>query len=108
LELKESESKYKELYYEHQNKQTLLKALINSVPDLIFYKDINSVYVGCNSAFEKFAGRKERDLIGLTDLDLFDQEMADLFIEMDKEMFKQGTPRRNIMPPIVKTIFLKF
>ncbi|WHH57781.1 diguanylate cyclase [Petroclostridium sp. X23] len=95
MELKESESKYKELYYEHQNKQTLLKALINSVPDLIFYKDINSVYVGGNSAFEKFAGRKERDLIGLTDLDLFDQEMADLFIEMDKDMLKQGTPRRN-------------
>lgn len=95
LELKESEARYKELYYEYDNKLTLLKTLIDSVPDLIFYKDVHSVYVGCNSSFEKFAGRKERDLIGLTDLDLFEKEMADLFIEMDKEMLKQGKPRRN-------------
>jgi diguanylate cyclase (GGDEF)-like protein/PAS domain S-box-containing protein len=95
LELEESEARYKELYYEHQNKQKLLKTLINSVPDLIFYKDVNSVYVGCNSAFEKFAGREEKDLIGLTDLDLFDKEMANLFIEMDKEMLKLDKPRIN-------------
>lgn len=95
LELVKSEAKYKELYYEHQNKQTLLKKLINSVPDLIFYKDVNSVYVGCNSAFEKFAGREEKDIIGLTDLDLFDKEMADIFIEMDKDMLKQDKPRIN-------------
>lgn len=90
LELEESEAKYRELYYEHQNKQTLLKTLINSVPDLIFYKDVNSVYVGCNSAFEKFAGIEEKELIGLTDLDVFDKEMADFFIERDKETLKQN------------------
>lgn len=95
LELEKSEAKYKELYYEHQNKQKLLKTLINSVPDLIFYKDVNNVYVGCNSAFEKFTGREEKDLIGLTDLDIFDKEMANLFIEMDKEVLKQDKPRIN-------------
>ena len=60
---------------------------------MIFYKDVNSVYVGCNSAFEKFAGKKEKDIIGFTDLDLFDKEMATLFIEMDKEMLKQNKPK---------------
>jgi len=89
LELKENEAKYKKLYYEYQNQLTLLKTLINSVPDLIFYKDVSSVYVGCNSAFEKFAGKKEKDLIGLTDLNLFDKGMATLFRDMDKEMFIQ-------------------
>lgn len=95
LELKENEAKYKKLYYEYQNQLTLLKTLINSVPDLIFYKDVNSVYVGCNSAFEKFAGKKEKDLIGLTDLNLFDKGMATLFRDMDKEMFIQDKPRIN-------------
>ena len=58
--LKENEAKYKKLYYEYQNQLTLLKTLINSVPDLIFYKDVNSVYVGCNSAFEKFPEKGKR------------------------------------------------
>lgn len=95
LKLKENEEKYKSLFHEHQDKQIFLKALINSIPDLIFYKDLNGVYMGCNSAFENFAGKKENDLIGLTDLDLFDKEMADLFITMDKEMLKQGKTRKN-------------
>lgn len=95
LELKESEAKYKKLYYEYQNQLTLLKTLINSVPDLIFYKDVNGVFVGCNSAFEKFAGRKEKELVGLTDFDLFDKEKAKFFRDMDKEMFKQNKPRIN-------------
>lgn len=95
LELEKSEAKYKELYHEHQNRQTLLKTLINSVPDLVFYKDANSTYVGCNKAFEKFAGRAEEDIIGLTDHDLFDKKMADLFTIMDREMIKQKKPNIN-------------
>ena len=93
LELKESEAKYKKLYYEYQNQLTLLKTLINSVPDLIFYKDVNGVFVGCNSAFEKLAGKKEKDIIGLTDFDLFDEEMATSFRNIDKEMLMQNKSR---------------
>lgn len=95
LELKESEAKYKKLYYEYQNQLTLLKTLINSVPDLIFYKDLNGVFVGCNSAFEKLAGKKEKDIIGLTDFDLFDKEMATSFRGIDKEMLMQNKSRIN-------------
>lgn len=90
-----SENKYRELYYDNQNKQALMKTLMDSVPDLIFYKDANSVYVGCNAAFEKFAGRNESELIGCTDRDLFTEEQAELFRTMDKEMMKQGKPKKN-------------
>jgi len=44
LALIDSESNYKVLYLENQNKQTLLKTLMDSVPDLIFYKDTSVVY----------------------------------------------------------------
>lgn len=93
LELKESEAKYKKLYYEYQNQLTLLKTLINSVPDLIFYKDVNGVFLGCNSAFEKLAGKKEKDIIGLSDFDLFDKEMATSFRDIDNEMLTQNKSR---------------
>lgn len=95
LELITSENRFKELYHENEKKQTLLRALVDSIPDLIFYKDTNSVYMGCNVAFEKFAGRNQKELIGLTDWDLFDSDMADMFLKMDNEMLKQGKSRRN-------------
>lgn len=94
-ELKRSEERYKKLYVEFERKEALLKSLINSIPDLIFYKDINSVYIGCNKAFEEFVGMPEKDIIGYNDFELFDKEMAQMFRNMDLEMIRQGEPRRN-------------
>jgi PAS domain S-box-containing protein len=88
-EIKKSEEKYKNLYKEFEQKEVLLMSLINSIPDLIFYKDINSVYLGCNKAFEAFAGMKKEDIIGHTDFDIFDKEFAESFREMDLKMMKQ-------------------
>jgi PAS domain S-box-containing protein len=62
---------------------------------LIFYKDINSVYIGCNKAFEEFVGMTEKDIIGYNDFELFDKDMAQMFRDMDLEMIRQGKPRRN-------------
>ena len=94
-ELKNSEERYKKLYEEFQQKEALLVSLINSIPDLIFYKDLKSVYFGCNKAFETFAGVKEKDIINHTDFDLFNKEVAESFIEMDLKMFQQGEHRTN-------------
>lgn len=88
-ELKKSEERYKKLYLEFQQKQSFLESLINSIPDLIFYKDINGAYLGCNKAFEAFAGMKEKDIIGHTDLDIFDKEAAESFRSMDLKMMQQ-------------------
>lgn len=63
LALEDSKKRYKELYYEHQNKRVLLLSLINSIPDLIFYKDSDGIYMGCNKAFEEFTGREEKDKV---------------------------------------------
>ena len=90
-----SENKYRELYYENQNKQTLLKTLIDSVPDLIFYKDRNGVYLGCNTAFGMFLGRAEDKIVGRSDEDLFSKEQAQSFIAVDNEIIKKGKPYKD-------------
>lgn len=77
------------------NQQALLRSLIDSVPDLIFFKDANSVYLGCNKAFTEFAGRPEIEQIGKTDFDFFDQETAEFFRLKDREMLAMGQTRRN-------------
>jgi diguanylate cyclase (GGDEF)-like protein/PAS domain S-box-containing protein len=73
----------------------LSHTIINSIPDLIFYKDANENYLGCNSAFERFCGIKEGQLIGHDDYLLFDAQTAAFFQEQDKKMLALQHSRRN-------------
>ncbi len=75
--------------------RALLRSLIDSVPDLIFYKDRDGVYLGCNKAFELFAGRAEKELVGLSDFELFAREPAESYRRRDREALAQGQARRN-------------
>ncbi|MFB0920779.1 MAG: diguanylate cyclase [Oscillospiraceae bacterium] len=95
LALIDSENNYKALYYENQNKQSLLKALMDSVPDLIFYKDRNGIYLGSNAAFGKFLGKDENEIIGRTDAELFTRERAQSFTDVYNEIIEPGTPYKH-------------
>ena len=75
--------------------RALLRALIDSVPDLIFFKDQNSVYLGCNKAFADYFGRAEEDWLGKSDIDFFPKEEAESFINKDKEMLESGKQCQN-------------
>ncbi|WAR43156.1 EAL domain-containing protein [Methylomonas rapida] len=70
--------------------RSLLRCIIDAVPDLIFFKDRNGVYLGCNQAFAEFAGRAESQQIGKTDFDFFEHETAEFFRQKDMEMFETG------------------
>ena len=80
---------------ELRHERALLRALIDSIPDLIFFKDVNSVYLGCNKAFEVYSDLPERELIGKTDLEIAPREVADFFRRMDREMLSSGKSSRN-------------
>lgn len=81
--LQYSETEYKALYQEYKMKQSLLHSLLNSIPDMIFYKDPEGVYMGCNKAFASFVGLPQEAVVGLTDIDLFDPSCASLFQTID-------------------------
>lgn len=51
-----------------QESEAHLRALINALPDLVWLKDSNGVYLSCNSKFERFFGAKENQIVGRTDL----------------------------------------
>ncbi len=68
----------------------LLKSIINSIPDLIFYKDRESVYLGCNKAFAEYAGCGEENLIGHTDFDFFPRDIAEFYQEKDRNIIDSG------------------
>ena len=77
------------------NKQReMFEAVINSIPSRIFWKDLNSVYLGCNPAFAKAAGEeKPDDVIGKNDFDLIWAEEAAKFINDDEQVMRTGQPK---------------
>jgi PAS domain S-box-containing protein len=75
--------------------ETNLRNLIQAIPDLIWLKDREGVYLSCNPMFEKFFGATEEKIKGKTDYDFVDRKMADLFRENDKKALLAGKPTRN-------------
>ncbi|OEF96991.1 PAS domain-containing sensor histidine kinase [Desulfuribacillus alkaliarsenatis] len=76
----------------HQN--ALITSLLDSIPDMIFFKDNNGVFLGCNPAFAEFAGKDRAEIIGKTDYDIFSEEVADLYAKQDKLMLANQKPLR--------------
>lgn len=71
------------------------RAIIHALPDLIWLKDPDGVYLACNHRFEDFIGASEQEIIGKTDYDLFDVELADFFREHDKKAMQKDSPSIN-------------
>ena len=72
------------------SEKAFLRSLIDATPDLIYFKDNNSIYHGCNKASESFTGLSEQEQIGKTDFDLFDKELAEQVVKQDQEALKSG------------------
>jgi PAS domain S-box-containing protein len=72
-----------------------LRSLLHTIPDLIWVKDPDGVYMGCNPAFERFFGAKEADIVGKTDYAFVSREMADFFRANDLAAAKAGGTRIN-------------
>ena len=70
----------------HENLR-FLQHLIDAIPSPIFYKDIDGIYRGCNSAFEKYLGLRKDEIIGKSVYDVSSPDLADKYREMDQALF---------------------
>ena len=59
-----------------EKEHAMLKATANISSDLIFFKDLESKFIGCNKQFEIFVGCPEADIIGKKDDELFEINQA--------------------------------
>jgi len=88
-DLKTSEENYKKLYHEFLDKQVFLKSLINTIPDHIFFKDLNGIYIEFNKSFQERYGLDADKIVGFTDYDLFNKDTADHINQIDSKMFAE-------------------
>ncbi|MHB1173750.1 MAG: EAL domain-containing protein [Sulfuriferula sp.] len=75
--------------------RTHLQVLIKSIPDLIWLKNPDGVYLSCNPMVERLFGASEAEIIGKTDYDFADKTLADSFREHDREALAANRPRIN-------------
>jgi two-component system sensor histidine kinase/response regulator len=78
-----------------ENERTRLKTLIRTIPDLVWLKDPEGVYRACNPAFERLYGASEAEIVGKTDYDFVDPDLADFFRANDWAAIAAGEPRGN-------------
>jgi PAS domain S-box-containing protein len=77
----------------------LFQSVLDALPFCVFWKDRNSVGLGCNQALADIAGlHKPKDYIGKTDYDLpWTKEEADFFRECDRRVMDSGEAEVNII-----------
>lgn len=87
-DLKQTEEALKE-------SEARLQTLIRTLPDLIWLKDPQSVYLSCNPRFEAHFGAREKDIVGKTDYDFLSKKKAELYRKEDRQVLEKGGPIRN-------------
>jgi PAS domain S-box-containing protein len=73
-----------------RREQVLFQSMMNSIPDMIFYKNLAGVYLGCNTYYEKIMGCQTKDVIGKTDEELHSSNLAEGYRETDKIALEYG------------------
>ncbi len=78
-----------------RNSEGHLHTLVQTIPDLIWLKNKDGVYISCNKMFERFFGAREADIVGKSDYDFVDRELGDFFLEHDRKAMQAGKPTSN-------------
>ena len=80
--------------------QQMLKLVLDTVPQRVFWKDLNSVFLGCNLPLARDAGFDDPSkLIGLTDYDMAWAPTADLYVADDRQVMATGIPKLDYEEP---------
>jgi diguanylate cyclase (GGDEF)-like protein/PAS domain S-box-containing protein len=70
----------------------LLQSVIDSLPELIYYKSTDGEYRGSNRQFNRFHGINRESVCGLTDNELFEPQTADFTRKRDLAIIRSGHP----------------
>lgn len=76
------------------------KALLDSIPDIAWLKDLESRFIAANEPFGQACGVKPEDLVGKTDLDIWPGNLAARYRADDREVIRSGKMKR-IEEPLV-------
>ena len=78
-----------------QSSRDMLVKVINASPQSVFWKDRNSIYLGCNERFARSAGLARSDeIVGKSDFDLpRPRKDAERYVADDAEVMEKNEPK---------------
>ncbi|MCX6120767.1 MAG: CIA30 family protein [Ignavibacteriales bacterium] len=86
------------------NSRQMLQTVLNTIPQRVFWKDRDSIFVGCNKSMALDSGYSDPDqLIGKTDYETASAKTADLYRADDQQVIKTGQPKLNYEEPQIKS-----
>jgi PAS domain S-box-containing protein len=79
-----------------KGERTMLRTLIDNIPDYIYVKDITSRHIINNRAMVELVGAASEDeTLGKSSMDFFGEGVATGYLEEDKQILKTGLPMIN-------------
>jgi len=75
---------------ELEQQSSFLRSFLDASPDLVFYRNIDRQFSGCNRALELLTGKSEQQLVGLTPQDVYDPEAAEKILATDEKVFRHN------------------
>ncbi|MEK6622730.1 MAG: PAS domain-containing protein, partial [Planctomycetota bacterium] len=73
-----------------QKSENKYRTLLENLPQRVFYKDRNSVYVSCNESYAGYLKIKPDEISGKTDYDFYPEELAVKYRADDKRVMESG------------------
>ena len=96
LAVKEDISERKRAAEELYRSRQMLQSILDAIPQRVFWKDRDSIFLGCNRALATDAGlSRTAEIIGKSDFDLAWSGSAELYRADDKEVMDRDTPKLN-------------
>lgn len=86
IEIKERE----ETQIQLEQQSSFLRSFLDASPDLVFYRNEDKEFSGCNRAMELLTGKSEKQLIHLKPADVYSPEAAAKVIETDEKVFRHN------------------
>jgi two-component system aerobic respiration control sensor histidine kinase ArcB len=85
-ELRREIAERKKTQQELAQQSMLQRSIVDSSPDLFYYRDNNGVFAGCNKMFEEVMGKSSSELIGKTVEQIFPSHFLSEVLKTDKEV----------------------
>ena len=73
-----------------EQQSSFLRSFLDASPDLVFYRNEDKEFSGCNRAMELLTGKSEKQLVHLKPADVYSPEAAAKVIETDEKVFRHN------------------
>lgn len=88
--LEEEMARREQAQTELEQQSSFLRSFLDASPDLVFYRNSDQQFSGCNRAMELLTGKSEKQLIGLTPAKIYDRDAAKKVSETDEKVFRHN------------------